>query len=197
MDSCTKVVDFTDSKRLASKCNSWVLKNVETLAVFVETSEESNYMESKLSERSIAGIPDDIVREVASYLNESEYVFFAMTNKHHLSVCRSPNMVQTLTFAENDKLSDYPRIRFLYIQLDEFANNNSFESIIRHCPQLTALSINARGAEQVPYHRQLRMWRHQSHCFPSVSELLSYFVDSILLVIEPITCSHKIGYVSS
>lgn len=93
---------------------------------------------------SFTGVPDDVIRTVASYLEEAEYVFFSITNKHHLSVCRSPNIVQTLSFAENDNLKDYPRVRSLYIELNEFVDSdNTFDSITRCCPQLNALFISA------------------------------------------------------
>ena len=64
---------------------------------------------------SFTRVPDDIIRTVASYLEEDEYGLFSIASKHHLSVCRSPNMMQILSFAENDKLSDYPRIRSLHM----------------------------------------------------------------------------------
>ena len=98
----------------------------------------------------ISGTPSQLIGEIASFLDYSDYVSFSSTNRKRFVDCNSPNGLTELDlskFTDIDSsfcLTNYPKLLFLGLQLEQTESLNiSRGAITRHCPDLQTLLLSA------------------------------------------------------
>ena len=98
----------------------------------------------------ISETPSQLIGEIASFLNYSDYISFSSTNRKMFVDCNSPNRLTELHLSEFNKidpsfcLTNYPKLLYLGLHLEQTESLNiSRDSITRHCPCLQTLRLTA------------------------------------------------------
>ena len=101
----------------------------------------------------ISETPSQLIGEIASFLDYSDYVYFSSTNRKMFVDCHSPNRLTKLNlskFKEIDQsfsLANHPRLRYLAFNLSQITALNITGGVItRYCPMLRTLRLSGYKA---------------------------------------------------
>ena len=103
---------------------------------------------------NIAETPSQLIGEIASFLDYSDYTSFSSTNRKMFVDCNSPNRLTKLNllrFTDIDPsfcLKNYPKLKHLSLSLHQLPSLNiSRDAITQHCPGLRTLVLDAHRGE--------------------------------------------------
>ena len=98
----------------------------------------------------ISGTPSQLIGEIASFLDYSDYISFSSTNRKMFVDCNSPNRLTKLDLVKltyidpSFCLTNYSKLRYLRLSLYQMQSLNISRSAINHhCPDLQTLRLTA------------------------------------------------------
>ena len=103
---------------------------------------------------SILETPSQLIGVIASFLDLADYISFSSTNRKMFVDCNSPNRLTRLDLVQfpvidpSFCLKDYPKLRFLRVNLHQMPSLNiSRDPITLHCPDLECLWLHGDDGE--------------------------------------------------
>ena len=123
-----------------------------TSIIITERGPPRRHMQPKTA--NIVETPSQLIGEIASFLDYSDYISFSSTNRKMFVDCNSPNRLTKLDLVQfpvidpSFCLKDHPKLRFLRVNLHQMPSLNiGRDAITRHCPVLQCLWLHGDDGE--------------------------------------------------